>query len=197
VSDSSNFVDLVRLIRSGNGDAAAELVRIYEPHILRVVRLRLTDPALRRAMDSEDICQSVLADFFVRAANGQFDLDSPENLIGLLATMARNKVLRKVDHEHALRRDVGRQAAAAADLLDLPAQTSTPSQVVMRQELVLEARARLTDEERYLADQRALGRNWTEIAVDLATTPDSARMRLARGLDRVSRELGLEELSDE
>jgi RNA polymerase sigma-70 factor (ECF subfamily) len=157
----------------------------------------LTDPALRRAMDSEDICQSVLADFFIRAANGQFDLDSPEQLIKLLATMARNKVLRKVEHEHAARRDAGRRIPVAADSLDVPANACTPSQIVMRQELADEARQRLTDEERLLAEQRALGRNWMDIAAELGITPDSARMKLARGLDRVSKELGLEDSIDE
>jgi RNA polymerase sigma-70 factor (ECF subfamily) len=38
-----------------------------------------------------DICQSVLASFFVRAAVGQFELDRPEPLVGLLIGMARNK----------------------------------------------------------------------------------------------------------
>ena len=47
-------------------------------------RLRLTDPRLRRQYDSLDICQSVLASFFVRAAAGQYDLDRPEQLLKLL-----------------------------------------------------------------------------------------------------------------
>ena len=39
-----------------------------------------------------DICQSVLGSFFVRAATGQYKLETPEHLLKLLTTMARNKL---------------------------------------------------------------------------------------------------------
>jgi RNA polymerase sigma-70 factor (ECF subfamily) len=68
-----SFHDLVRRVRSGDDAAAAKLVRHYGPALRRAVRTRLTDPELRRLLDSMDICQSVLASFFVRAA-GQYDL---------------------------------------------------------------------------------------------------------------------------
>jgi hypothetical protein len=68
------FADMIQRVRAGDADAAAELVRWYEPAIRRAVRLHLRDPRLRRILDSVDICQSVLGNFFVRAALGQFDL---------------------------------------------------------------------------------------------------------------------------
>ena len=43
---------------------------------------------LRRILEPADLCQSILKSFFVRAASGQFDLDSPEKLLALLRTMA-------------------------------------------------------------------------------------------------------------
>ena len=61
-----------------------------------------------------------------------------------------------------------------------------------KRELLQEVRRRLTDEERHLADQRAQGRPWAEIASEVGDRPDALRMRLARGLDRVVRELGLQ-----
>jgi RNA polymerase sigma-70 factor (ECF subfamily) len=54
--------------------------------------LHLTDPRLRRVLDTVDVCQSVLGGF-VRAAAGQFDLEQPEQLVKLLTTMARNRIL--------------------------------------------------------------------------------------------------------
>src|SRR4051794_19043507 len=86
------FADLVRRVRAGQQDAASELVRRYEPAIRRVVRVHLRDPRLRRVLDSMDVCQSVLATFFVRAKLGQYDLETPDDLLRLLATIARNKV---------------------------------------------------------------------------------------------------------
>src|SRR5262249_21361832 len=86
------FVDLIRRVRAGAAGAASELVRRYEPALRRFVRVHLRDPRLRRVLDSTDICQSVLATFFVRANLGQYDLDTPDNLLKLLATIARHKV---------------------------------------------------------------------------------------------------------
>ena len=86
MSASDDFKELVGRMRAGDDDAAAELVRQYEPLIRREVRLRLEDRRLRRTFDSMDVCQSVLASFFVRAAAGQYDLDEPAQLVRLLVT---------------------------------------------------------------------------------------------------------------
>ena len=40
-----------------------------------------------------DIGQSVMGSFFLRAALGEYDLDRPEDLIRLLISMTRNKVI--------------------------------------------------------------------------------------------------------
>src|SRR5262245_7793683 len=49
--DDKAFQDLISKVRAGDDDAAAELVRLYEPAIRREVRLRLRDPRLRRMFD--------------------------------------------------------------------------------------------------------------------------------------------------
>jgi DNA-binding CsgD family transcriptional regulator len=54
-------------------------------------------------------------------------------------------------------------------------------------------RERLTDEERRLADWRAQGRPWADIAAELGVTPGAVSKQLQRAIDRVSEELGLEE----
>src|SRR3954471_22077918 len=105
MADELSFRDLIGRVRRGDEAAAAELVRKYEPAIQRAVRFRLTDPRLRRTCDSMDVCQSVLLSFFVRAASGQYDLDTPEQLLRLLTTMARNKLLNQARLDHAARRD--------------------------------------------------------------------------------------------
>jgi hypothetical protein len=52
VSAENPFRELIRRVRAGDQDAAAELVRQYEPTIRRVVRVRLTDTRLRAASSS-------------------------------------------------------------------------------------------------------------------------------------------------
>src|SRR5271166_2466222 len=91
-SENQDFQALLGRVRAGDAQAASELVRRYEPAIRRAARVRLVDTRLNRLLDSMDICQSVLASFFVRTALGQYELETPEQLLKLLAVMARNKL---------------------------------------------------------------------------------------------------------
>jgi RNA polymerase sigma-70 factor (ECF subfamily) len=95
MSDEPAFQELTERVRAGDAAAAEDLVRRYEPVLRRMVRVRLVNARLRRLFDSSDLCQSVLASFFVRAALGQYELHKPADLLKLLATMARNKVIDK------------------------------------------------------------------------------------------------------
>ena len=111
MDDPNPFAALLARVRAGDPDAAAELVRRYEPAIRVVVRANLVDPTLRRHFDSMDVCQSVLGSFFVRAAAGQFDLSEPGQLVGLLVTMTRNKLSMQARRLRQAKRDVRRTAA--------------------------------------------------------------------------------------
>ena len=193
MAEDQSFRDLIRRVRAGDARAAEEVVRCYEPTIRMVVRRRLTDPALRRVLDSMDVCQSVLASFFVRAASGQYELETPQQLLKLLAVMARNKVKNHALHQRAARRDYQRLQKGSLKDMDCVDPGASPSQVVANRELLDEFRRRLSDEERRLADQRAQGRPWTEIAAEMGGSPDGLRMRLHRAIERVTQELGLEE----
>jgi RNA polymerase sigma factor (sigma-70 family) len=193
MDESGDFAELIGRVRAGDQQAATELVRRYEPAIRLAVRVRLTDARLRRVMDSMDICQSVLANFFVRAAAGQFDLEKPEQLLGLLTTMARNKLTNQAHHHRAARRDVRRQIGADAGEADPPAAGATPSIQVSEAELLAELRRRLTPEERELAELRVNGHSWEEIAAQRGGTPDALRVKYSRAVDRVAAELKLEE----
>jgi RNA polymerase sigma-70 factor (ECF subfamily) len=193
MAEETAFPELIQRVRAGDEQAAAELVRRYKPAIRVAVRVRLTDPGLRRFLDSMDICQSVLANFFVRAANGQFELDKPDQLVKLLVTMARNKVTNHALRQQAARRDQRRLQKGGLDEDALVASGPTPSQVVANQELLQEFRKRLSDDERRLADRRARGQSWADIAAEYGGNADALRMQLTRAVDRVMRELRLEE----
>jgi DNA-directed RNA polymerase specialized sigma24 family protein len=195
VAEEQTFCDLLWRVRAGDEAAATELVRRYEPEVRRAIRVRLTDPRLRRVLDSVDVCQSVLANFFVRVTAGEFDLDRPEQLLHLLLAMARNKLLDKARRQHARRRDQRRIEAGADAALDgLQGAEPDPGRVVAGQDLLATVRGLLSDEERYLADQRALGREWADIAGEQGARPDALRKKLSRALDRVTARLGLEEI---
>ncbi len=192
MTELGSFQELIRRVRAGDEDAATELVRQYEPEIRREVRVRLTDPGLRRVVDSIDICQSVLGNFFTRAALGQFELDDPRQLLKLLVTMARNRLSDWARRQYADRRDQRREQsldAALRDGLELFAPDASPSQIVSGKELINQARSRLSDDERRIAELRTAGFDWPEIADKLGGTSESLRKRLARALDRVTGEL--------
>jgi RNA polymerase sigma-70 factor (ECF subfamily) len=192
----SSFPDLIRRVRGGDEAAAAELVRLYEPAIRRSVRLRL-DPRLRRTCDSMDICQGVLCSFFVRAACGQYELETPEQLLKLLATMARHKLAKALRHQRAARRDHRRVEAGPAEEWPLRAPAPSPSQQVAARELLQEVRRRLSPEERRLAELRGQGRDWAAIAAECGGSPEALRKRLGRAVARLADCLGLDEMRHE
>jgi RNA polymerase sigma-70 factor (ECF subfamily) len=185
--DDGDFRDLIRRIRSGDQQAAAELVRQFEPEIRRTVRMRLNNPKLGRVLDSMDVCQSVMGRFFVGAAAGQFDLDHPGQLLRLLVTMAKNRVI-----DHA-RKPANRPDSFGADDREyqVPGRGDSPSVAVSHKELLAEMRRRLSDDERRISELRAAGHDWADIASQLGGTPDALRKKLERAMDRISNELGI------
>ncbi len=180
--DALDFDKFFALLRAGDGQAATELVRRYEPYLRQVIRLRLNDPGLRRVFDSLDICQSVLGEFFVRMADGRFQFQDPDRLRALLVTMALNKLVDRARHER-------RNRGGLPDKFDAPAQGLAPDDQVLNRELAQAIRDRLSDRECWLIDHRLQGRSWVEIAAIDGGQPAALRMMYARALARVRRQL--------
>ena len=194
MAEGDRFQRLMNLVRSGDELAAEELVRVYEPHIRRVIRVRMDDPSLKKVVDSMDICQSVLASFFVRAAMGQYEIGTPAQLVQLLAAMARNKLYDWQRKQHAARRDVRREESLDdGETESVFASGASPSSAAAAKELLQRVHELLPDSERRLAEQWAAGASWAEIAAQEGKSPDALRMQLRRSLNRVADQLGPEE----
>src|SRR5579885_1523725 len=190
MSEDAAFADFIRRIRAGDDQAARELVQRYEPVVRREVRLRLRDQRLASRFDWTDVCQSVMASFFARAAAGQFDLDQPDQLLRLLVVMTRHKLSNQARRQRAGRRDYRRLEPCDPAYLEGRSDSApTPSRLVAGRELLEEYRRRFTDEERLLADLRAEGCDWAEVADRLGGTPGARRKQLSRALDRVEQQL--------
>ncbi len=192
--DQESFTELIRRVRAGDDQAAEELVRRYEPEIRLEVRgwLRLRNPKLRRVFDSMDICQAVLASFFVRAAVGEFDIEDPRQLLPLLVGMARNKLAEQVRFHQRDRRDVRRVDGTDPALERPSGSDETPSQVVARRELLEAFRLRLSDEERRIAELRSQGLDWAGVSASMGNSPEARRKQFTRAIARVGKELGLD-----
>jgi RNA polymerase sigma factor (sigma-70 family) len=193
MAEPNPFLDLIAGVRAGDAAAAEELVRRYETAVRVAVRARLTEPALRRYFDSGDVCQSVLKSFFRRAAAGHYDLREPVQLVQLLADMARRKLARYVRRYRRHQRDYRRLLEdSGLRIGQQPDPGPCPDQRATDRDLFESVYRRLSPEERALADAWAAGEGWAEIAGRLGGSPGARRKQLARALDRVLQELGLE-----
>jgi RNA polymerase sigma-70 factor (ECF subfamily) len=192
--EARTFEELIQRVRAWDQDAAAELVRRYEPAIRRAVRFRLVDARLGGLLDSMDICQSVLKSFFVRAASGQYDLETPEKVLGLLAAMARNKLASQARRQGSLRRGGG-HVAAGWDQDQFAARGAGPSREVDARDLLQEVRRRLSPDEQRVLELRNQGHDWDAIAARLGGGAEALRKKHARALDRVAAQLGLDDAS--
>jgi DNA-directed RNA polymerase specialized sigma24 family protein len=193
MADEMSFRDLLKRARAGDPKATRKLALRYEPDIRRAAKGPLNDLHLRNLLDSMDICQEVLTEFFVRAANGQFELTEPDELLKLFVTMTRNQVLDESRHYKAARRDHRRQVADLSEhcLGGFADDCPTPSRIVSARELLEEVSRRLSDEERGLLEQRANGQEWTILAEQRGTSAATLRKKLSRALTRVASEIGL------
>lgn len=187
------FEVLISQLQQGDSAAATEIVTLFEPEIRRFIRFRLTDPQIRRFIDSLDISQSVFARFFVEMERGRFDFSSPEKLQNLLLSMARNKIYDNVRAAKADKRDFRRlqhpdaiQEAAAPELDQL--------EKLQTSEMIEMIRCSLSEEELTLLEQRMSGQTWEELATEWNTKPDAIRKRLTRAIDRVANEIGIIDL---
>jgi RNA polymerase sigma-70 factor (ECF subfamily) len=193
VIDPLPFDELIKRVRDGDQDAAAELVKRYEPSIRRAVRFRLADARLGRLLESMDICQSVLASFFIRAASGQYELRTPAQLMKLLTVMARNKLNSQARKELAQRRDGRRVTSGGQNESQFVAADASPSTEIAARELLQEVHRRLSADERRILESRNQGYDWATTAATLGGSPEALRRRLSRALDRIAEQLGLDD----
>ena len=138
----------------------------------------------------------MLAGFFVRTAAGQYDIQTPEELLKLLVTMARNRVIDWARRSQADRRDGRRDVSIEGEdgqQMQFASNEPGPASVLISRELLDQVRSRLTPEELKLMEQRAEGLDWNQIAAETGDQANAVRMRLTRALDRVAEELGLEQ----
>jgi RNA polymerase sigma-70 factor (ECF subfamily) len=133
--DQASFADLIARVQAGDEGAARRLYDEYGAHIVRAVRRRLNQ-RLRTQFDSLDFAQDVWASFFAQTAR-RYALENPEQLIGLLTTMARNKVIevvrgRLLRQKSDLNRERSLEETGGGDRLAGP--QPTPSQIIMGEE---------------------------------------------------------------
>jgi hypothetical protein len=186
------FGELLHRVRLGETVAEESLERRYESAIRIAVRTRLLDPALRRHFDSVDICQSVLASFFLRAATGQFDLQDSAQLVALFSKMAQNKLAMHARQHQRARRDLRRVVSLADSSIDSPSSAPQPDQVAIGRETLDRAYAMMDPQVRDIALRRVEGDGWDDIAMQLGGTAVGRRKQYHRAIERIAVTLQLD-----
>ena len=193
--EHATFRVLIGRVQAGDEEAANELVRLYEPQLRRIARVRLNSPALRRELESTDVCQSVMFAAVQGLAQGKLQCDSPEKLLSLLAVMAKNNVRKAVRRQHSLKRDCTRLVDADVREFDPALQSDSPSEKVERAEFLQVVLDHLSAKEQFIAQERARGVSWQELGERFGATADALRVRFYRKVDTIRHELGLDEHS--
>jgi hypothetical protein len=113
---------------------------------------------------------------------GNLDAESPEQLVGLLKTMVRARVVDWVRYSRAQRRDVRRDAYLEPEI---QSQQPAPQQLASQRELVSLFRSQLSAEELQILDLRQQQLGWQEIALKLgAPSADAVRKRYERAMEQ-------------
>ena len=171
----------------GDENAAAEVVRKFEPSVLRFVRFQMRRRADRDRLGPQvgasDICQSVLQSFFQRARSGRYDLTGPVELEKLLKTMARLHIASEGRKASVvLRRAFGDDWASERTATSLG-----PEKPVDDKDLLDAVLKQLSTDELEILVQKVDGKTWGEIAAALGTGEDAVRKKLVRASQRSSR----------
>lgn len=187
--DTDALKGWIERIKRGDQMAAAELVRHFEPEIRRFVRVRLTDPKLRRFMDSMDVVQSVMGRFFQGIQSDRLQVEHPLQLLRLLMTMARNSLL---DHVRRAKVRRGVTGTGGDQELQFVADWRVgQAELVEQADLVALVRGRLSSEEQLALDRWLHGDGWEQMSQDFGCEPDAIRKKVTRAIDRATKELGL------
>lgn len=105
MNDHDRLAHLNTGLRDGDSTIAEELDRQFRQRLCDMIDRRMNQ-LIRRRHDPEDVVQSVMRSFFVRAGNGEFYFENREALWGLLKKIARRKLSKRIVKEQAAKRDI-------------------------------------------------------------------------------------------
>jgi DNA-directed RNA polymerase specialized sigma24 family protein len=192
MAESDSFPELIRAVRAGDEDAAARLMREFEPFILRVARFQMRHrrdhDRLRPRVGYSDICQSVFKSLFDGLKKGRFQLEQPEQLEKLLSAMSRLKIATEARKLSVILREVlyvdaPQNRVDPAPGPEKPVEDRDLSEAIIKQ---------FSADELDLLMRRLDDQPWSEIAAALGSQVDAVRKKLARAVARVRNDPALQ-----
>jgi RNA polymerase sigma-70 factor (ECF subfamily) len=110
MADDPSFAELMARLRDGDQAAAAAVFHRFARQLIALARSRL-DTQIRQKVDPEDVAQSVYKSFFLRHAEGHFELANWDSLWGLLTVITLRKCGRWQEHFRTQGRDVAAEVS--------------------------------------------------------------------------------------
>lgn len=193
MSSDGGFAEIIERIREGDASAEAELFARYDAAIRRAARMKFMHVRMQRLMDSEDIRQSVMRSFFVRVRAGSLELRTPGELISLLLGMTSAKVADHVRSLSAIKRGGNVQTGELNEAIAEVQKSAVPSpdELAADREIERLVSNSMTDDERRIAELRRDGYDWPQVGATLGISPEAARKRHERTVERLMQEFGL------
>ena len=110
MSTESSFQALLGQVRDGDSQAEQELFGRYAQRLVGFAAENIC-VNLRHKVDPEDVVQSVLKSFYLRLANGQYDVPDERSLWRLLAQITKYKCAYHTRPFGSPKRDVAREVS--------------------------------------------------------------------------------------
>jgi RNA polymerase sigma-70 factor, ECF subfamily len=188
MSDIDVFDEVIARLRAGDETAAEEIFRRFAERLIPLARNRL-DVRLRGKFDPEDVLQSVFRSFFLRQANGQFELHDWDGLWSLLVRITLRKCGRRMAAFWTDRRDVRREVGAgsstasagneAGGCWEAIARDPTAEEVAILTETLEHLMMGLDDGQRQIVELRLQGFTVAEISRQVERSERSVHRSLA------------------
>ncbi len=172
--DHEDLQSFLARIRSGDEDAARELLTRYEAEVRLVVRRQL--PRLMRSrFDSIDFMQSVWGSFFrrVRGDDGPSDFEDGRHLVAFLARAAKNKVIDEYRRAGSQKQNMKREEPLWLDdqrPRELEGRDDSPSELAEAHEALQRLQSLLPKDRRQIIELKAQGLSSREIGEELGVS---------------------------
>ena len=195
-SPFTSTFDLIKRFREGDQTAFNQLFTKYRPRLAVLIRYKLSEP-LRQRVEVDDILQDVFLD--ASKGIGSFIYRSPGSFMKWLSSIADHVIVDEVRSQARLKRHAGemvRFRSASNPGGPEPADSRTPSRILMQKEVTDRLLARLDalppDYRSVILMAKVEGLSSAEMAERLGRSREAVAVLLHRALQRL-RALGTSE----
>lgn len=167
-------LDWLGQLADGKPDAVEEFWNRYGESLQRVAERQIAS-WLRRRVDPEDVVQSACRTFFRRAGEGNFSLESKDDLWKLLLTITLNKVRMQARFHSRNRRSISKEQALPEEASLQPAEWDDAIEKIELEDMLQVVFPEEDDDRRRVLELWLEGSTQNEIAGQLQCSERTVR----------------------